>query len=338
MSFRHYVKEKLVYLMINALLWAFIFLTMHVVKAPIELIIMLLGLMIIACFAMLLEGFYKHKKYYDEVFKVMEQLEEIHYLSEIISLPEFEEGRVFYEILKRVSEDCVNQIIESRQAVTDYQEYIETWIHEIKRPIAGIDLICQNNQSDLTREIASELSKVDNHVEKALYYARSTQLKDDYYIQEHVLDTLIKNAVKKRSKALISAKTTLSIESLDYQVFCDKKWVDFMLGQIIDNSIKYAKGPLQLTFSGVEKKGKVILEIKDNGIGIPKQDLNRVFNKGFTGINGRLYTKSTGIGLYLCQKLCQKMYMGIRIDSKEGEYTIVQLIFPVNQEVIMKQM
>jgi signal transduction histidine kinase len=152
-----------------------------------------------------------------------------------------------------------------------------------------------------------------------------------------VLEALVKTAVKKHSKQLIACKTNLQISDLNYIVYTDPKWLDFILGQIISNSVKYKKENLTLTFEAKEENANILLRISDNGIGIPEQDLSRVFEKGFTGSNGRKYAKSTGMGLYLCKQLTQKMGLGISLEAAEHYGTTVVITFPKDKLTILSE-
>jgi signal transduction histidine kinase len=184
-----------------------------------------------------------------------------------------------------------------------------------------------NNESEheALRPLTHELDRIEAHVEQALYYARSMAVEKDYSIKLVNLDQLVKSAVKKHSRALIENGIMPRFEGLEGSVYTDPKWLDFIIGQIISNSIKYRR-PASEDFTPEiafvsERRGagfeadKVLLHISDNGIGIPATDVRRVFDKGFTGENGRRFAKSTGIGLYLCKTLCEKMKLKLSIIS-----------------------
>ena len=169
-------------------------------------------------------------------------------------------------------------------------------------------MIIENNKTKATESIDEELDKIENYVEQALYYARSNTVDKDYYIKKNSLEEMVNECIN-----------------------TDSKWIIFILNQVIQNSIKYRKMDKQSEIEFFAKQGKenVVLYIKDNGMGIEKGEISRVFDKGFTGTNGRnLNKKSTGIGLYLCKKLCDKLGIGIEVESVQNEGTEVRLIFP----------
>ena len=192
-------------------------------------------------------------------------------------------------------------------------------------------MLIENNKTEVTKSIDEELDKVENYVEQALFYARSNTVQKDYYIKSTKLKDMVNDAIKKNKNILIGEKISINLHDLDLTVNTDNKWVIFILNQIIQNSSKYMKKEENSQIEIYSKQGKenIILYIKDNGIGIKEEEVPKVFEKGFTGTNGRLQgKKSTGIGLYLCKKLCDKLGISIELNSKENKGTEVKLIFP----------
>ena len=172
--------------------------------------------------------------------------------------------------------------------------------------------------------------KIENYIEQALFYARSNTVEKDYYVKKVDLKEIVNNAILKNKRNLIQNKINVKTYHLDEEVFTDSKWCIFIINQIIQNSIKYSKKEnKEIEIYSVDKNEKVVLYIKDNGIGIKKGEITKVFEKGFTGENGRqIGKKSTGIGLYLCKKLCDKLGLGIEFNSNKDEGSIVNLVFP----------
>ncbi len=192
-------------------------------------------------------------------------------------------------------------------------------------------MIIENNKNEATKSIDEELDKLENYIEQALFYARSNTVEKDYYIKANKLKDIVNESVKKNKNILIQNKMAINIHDLDITVYTDSKWTQFILNQIIQNSVKYKKQDNNSEIEIYSKQGKekVILYIKDNGIGIKKGEITRVFEKGFTGTNGRLQNKkSTGIGLYLCKKLCDKLGISIELNSIQNEGTEIRLVFP----------
>lgn len=192
-------------------------------------------------------------------------------------------------------------------------------------------MIIENNKNEVTKSIDEELNKIENYIEQALFYARSTNVEKDYFIKKNNLREIVNECIKKNKNILIQEKTIIDLHNLDFYIETDSKWIIFILNQVVQNSIKYKKQDKQLKLEIYAQKGKenISLYINDNGIGIKSGELEKVFEKGFTGTNGRYSNKkSTGIGLYLCKKLCDKLGIAININSVENEGTEINLVFP----------
>ena len=212
----------------------------------------------------------------------------------------------------------------------DYREYIESWVHEIKAPITSVALMCENHRSEVTRNIGTENGKIENYVDMALYYARSDEVYRDYLIQETDLGAVAAEVVGRGKYYFIQNAVQVAIDCGD-PVYTDQKWIAFILNQILQNSLKYRRetGARIRIYTQKEKRG-VRLIVEDNGIGIKAEELPRIFEKNFTGTNGRNHERSTGMGLYLCGKLCAKLGIGIRAESEEHVGTKVVLEFPIS--------
>lgn len=194
-------------------------------------------------------------------------------------------------------------------------------------------MIVENNKNEVTKSIDEELDKVENYIEQALYYARSNTVEKDYYIKKVHLIDIVNESIKKNKNILIQERISINLHDLDLSVNTDNKWIIFIMNQIIQNSVKYKEKNtnLEIEIFATQRKENVILYIKDNGIGIKNEEIAKVFEKGFTGTNGRLLNKkSTGIGLFLCRKLCNKLGIAIELDSTPNEGTEVRLLFPQN--------
>ena len=270
----------------------------------------------------------RKKKYYCGFMALFDGLDDKTLLAELVEKPGFLDGKLLYQILRLSNKYMNDKLAEAGATNQEYREYIEMWVHEIKTPITSAHLIIENDKNISTIRIDDELNKIDHFVEQALFYARSTTLEKDFKIEKTTLKTLVQEALKSYSKQIIEAHGRPVFENLDIPVFADRKWCVFIIGQIIANSVKYAKENLILTFKGSSFDNGCSLSISDNGIGITEADIPRIFDKGFTGENGRKFGKSTGIGLYLCRKLCHKMNMEISAASSFENGTTVKITFP----------
>ena len=338
MKLGEFIKERLLYLVLLIIIMGtiLIFLMPYNVEPLIIAYIVLLPtiIYIICC----ISEYIKKKSYYDYLENNMNKLEEKYLISEILPEANFVEGRLLKETLKQTGKSMIENVNKYKFAVEDYKDYIEMWIHEIKIPIATSKLIIENNKSDITKSIDEEINKMENYIEQVLFYARSNTVEKDYIINKSSLKEIVNSAVIRNKEWIVNNNIKLNLHDLEKKVYTDSKWCIFIINQIIQNSIKYSKKDnKEIEIYAEENKNNVSLIIKDNGIGINEKDISRVFEKGFTGENGRLIgKKSTGIGLYLCKKLCDKLDLGIQIASNLQEGTTVTLTFPVNSLVEMK--
>ena len=331
MKFLHFIKEKIptILLLVFSLITIEIFFMAYPLSNFIKIytpIIILVSYLI----GLLYEYFIK-KKYYNHIQNILDELEEKYLITEIITNPSFQEGVILKDILEQIDKAMYENVRKYKYLQEDYKEYIELWIHEIKTPIATSKMIIENNKNSVTKSIEEELDKVENYIEQALFYARSNTVEKDYYIKKCNLKEIVNESIKKNKTILIQEKAEIDTHNLENIVSTDSKWIIFILNQIIQNSMKYRNKEVipSIEIYSKNKKDSVTLHIKDNGIGIKERDISRVFEKGFTGINGRLRgKKSTGIGLYLCKRLCDKLGMNLEINSELGNGTEVILIFP----------
>ena len=280
--------------------------------------------------------FFRKQSYYNRLLSILKELDKRYLISELAEEPGFAEGQILYDVLKITNKSMNDEIAVYQRASKEYRDYIETWIHEIKTPIAAAKLMIENNRTDVLTSIENEIDNIEYYVEQTLYYAKSSNTEKDYIIKKVNLKDIVYSAVKKNSKLIIENRIELKIEEIEKIVYTDSKWTDFIINQILFNAVKYKAEAPKIIFHTEETENKVSLMISDNGIGICENDLGRVFDKGFTGENGRRYGKSTGIGLYLCKKLCDTLGMNISIRSETGKGTTVILIFPKNNMITME--
>ena len=272
----------------------------------------------------------KKSNFYNELKNNLEKLDTKYLISEIINTPDFIEGKILKNTIQETGKSMLENVNTYKRLQEDYKEYIELWIHEIKIPIATSKLIIENNKNEITKSIDEELDEIENYTEQALFYARSNTVNKDYVVTKSNLQEIVNGAILKNKSALLSSKTSIELHDLEREVYTDSKWAVFIINQIIQNAIKYSKiKDRKIEIYAISKRENVVLYIKDNGIGIKKGEITRVFEKGFTGENGRtINKKSTGIGLYLCKKLCDKLGLGIELNSEKGIGTEVRIIFP----------
>lgn len=311
--------------------------------------VLVTGLFICASLGGIFIQYQRKRSFYATLESCVEEVEHPLWVSEMIDEPTFAEGRLAYEALCAVSKVANDDVAAYRRQSQDYREYIETWVHEAKSPLAAAHLMLENIMeaapADETGEkllvkteaMGEELERVENFIEQALFFARSESLDRDYLIRAYDLQKLVGDAVRANARVLIGAHVAPYRRGLEHTVFTDEKWMTFILGQLIQNSVKYAQGDgAEIVFSstlcdeGLARE-RIELEVRDNGCGVPEADLPRVFDRGFTGDNGRAGKRATGIGLYLVKRLCDKMGLTVRASSQPGEYFAVTIGFPTNK-------
>ncbi len=328
MRVKDYLTDHVFSLLCLAVSGLLVFSLLWLIETPMVFIFFVEGILLVAFLCSFLYDYWRRRSYYNQLWKNLEQLDEKTLIGEILNQPHFLDGQVLNEILRRCNKYQNDRLADAEQKNQEYREYLDSWVHEIKTPITSAHLIVENHKDPTTLRIDDELRRIDSFVEQVLYYARSTAVEKYFKVEKTTLQALVNSALKTYSKTLIQAGGRPVFNGLDVPICADAKSCVFIIGQIISNSIKYRTENLQISFLARTEQNVVRLIISDNGIGISPADLSRVFDKGFTGENGRRYSKSTGIGLYLCKKLCSKMNMDITIQSFLGEGTTVILSFP----------
>lgn len=235
---------------------------------------------------------------------------------------------VYQELLYQSQEECREQTAALLRDKTDITDYFTLWAHQIKTPIAAMRLLLRQNVQtpeeiyEQHRESESELFKIEQYVEMVLQYLRLNSSINDFVLKEYSLDDMIRQAVRKYAPMFIRKKLALQYEPIDVKVVTDEKWLVFVIEQILSNAIKYTK---EGSISIYMKDSALVVE--DTGIGILSEDLPRIFEKGYTGYNGRNDKKASGIGLYLCRQILKKLGHKVYVESEPGKGTRVKLMF-----------
>ncbi|MFQ4898818.1 sensor histidine kinase [Clostridioides difficile] len=216
-----------------------------------------------------------------------------------------------------------------KQSLKELDEYIAKWVHEIKIPISSLSIITDRLSSiEDSLDIKNQVAKINFLVNSILYSSRSNTMFEDVFINKFNLEKLVKMSIKNNSFLLIKNNVEVSLNELENDVYTDSKCMSYILDQIINNAIKYSKEVGKIEFNSKKLENGVVLSIKDFGIGIDEEDISRVFDKEFTGKNGRnqLY-KSTGMGMYFVKKMIDSLGHEIEVCSENGSYTIFNIYF-----------
>ncbi len=259
--------------------------------------------------------------YYKKHIKLYNLQNEISVSLNNLPIPENLIENDYTNLILNIEKEYKNYISKSDIYKTDMLDYYTMWVHQIKTPISAIKLLIQTSESEISNDLSLELFKIEQYVEMVLSYIRLDNSENDFVIKEYDLDDIIRQAIRKYAPLFIRKKIALDFKATNYKVITDEKWLVFVIEQLLSNAIKYTnKGKISI-YSLEDKK----LIIEDTGIGISKEDIPRIFEKGFTGYNGRTDKKATGLGLYLCKKIMTKLSHRISIESEIGVKTKVIL-------------
>lgn len=322
MKLSTYLKDKLYAFLIFIIYIIILILFLIALKLSSSIIIFIIVFTVVIFFVILFFDYFRKRKFYSELLDKLNTLDKKYLLIEMLLEPNFLEGKILYDVLDEVNKNEHDLISNLKNKQEDFKEYIELWIHEVKLPLASLTLINRKDKNTLR-----ELKRIEDDVEQILYYVRCENANNDYLIKEWNLDTIIKNVALRNKDDLLALGIDFKVDNCNLKVLTDSKWLEFIINQIVSNSIKYKKDKDSvIEITGEDSDDYVTITIYDNGKGISKSDLPRVFSKTFTGNNGRVNSsKSTGMGLYLCKELCNKLGHKIEIDSKVDEYTKVTI-------------
>lgn len=371
MTMSEYLSDRLGTIMLQAVFAVAAAGFLHVTgtESGIILLLAICWLLVFLCACM--TDFIKCRARLRELENIMNGLDEKYLFVECIPGGGSIYERKLLELSRRAGRAMIGAVSDARAAQREYREYVESWVHEIKTPITAAGLICRNVDSVTRRKLSPELAQIEAHVERALFYARAESPEKDFIIRRFRLSEIVEEAVERHRALLIQSEVVLDIcaaadgmtgiknehtdkaegdsdsgmeVGLQHIVYTDDKWAVFILGQLLQNAARYRRvgsgdheiaedgesAPM-ITLSAKRLGRQVQLAVSDNGIGIPAHELSRVFDRGFTGSNGRSRGGSTGMGLYLCRRLADCLEMGLQISSKEGEGTTVTLTFPAKE-------
>ena len=332
MSKKEYLKDKRLYLIIGMTIYLVILLVLLAFKVNIEATLAITFTYFIGLITIFMVDYIRKKTFYNNFKCKLDSLDQKYLIVEMLQDAYFLEGRILTDALYEIDKSMIEKINEYKMQVKDFKEYVELWIHEVKLPVASLTLMVHNQKGEQSKKLLSQLTRLDNYLEQILYYVRSENAEKDYLITKVNLSKVISNVALKNKDILLAKGIDFVVSDVDIEVLTDSKWLEFIINQIVDNSIKYSKEKNAYIKIVAKEESKVIgLIIYDNGKGISKSDLPRVFDKTFTGTNGRSESaKSTGMGLYLCRELCNKLGHKIQIISEEGKYTKVTILFDKN--------
>ncbi len=261
------------------------------------------------------------KGYREKRLTLRRLLDEIAVTTDNLPQPQTAEEADYQSLIKTLFDFKQSLANEMNEKYADMADYYTLWAHQIKTPIAAMRLSLQGAETPQSRELSEDLQRIEQYVEMVLCYLRLDSESSDFLIKKYDLDGIIRQAVRKFSSQFIRRKIKLVYEPVGVTVLTDEKWLLFVLEQVLSNALKYTKsGEIEITL----EEPKTVC-IRDTGIGIAPEDINRIFEKGYTGYNGRTDKKASGIGLYLCRQICGKLGHKITAQSRVGEGTEIRI-------------
>ncbi|MCS6130486.1 sensor histidine kinase [Clostridium botulinum] len=318
-----YTKEKIkiiILFFIFELIFFIVYLLYHVSLEPV------LYASLLTCILGFLFSIYDFHKFYNKHIYLKDILngvgEKLDNLPKNKSLIE----KDYHNIINALHKNTLELDHKVNSNYSEMMDYYTMWAHQIKTPISALHMILQSIDCNEYKKIMNqELFKIEEYVEMVLNYLRLESMSADLRLEEYYLNDIVHDVLKKYAVIFINKKILLDLEKLDCKIITDEKWITFVLEQILSNALKYTNNGKIYIY--MDKKREDTLIIKDTGIGIKKEDVFRVFERGFTGYNGRMNKKSTGIGLYLCKEILNNLSNKIFITSEVGKGTEVAIDF-----------
>jgi len=254
-----------------------------------------------------------------EALRQLAELEEL--TPDRLPEPENQQARDYTRLLKEQMDRLFRLRTEDARRMTTQTDYFSAWAHQIKTPIASMGLKLQKEDSAFSRRLRGDLNRIEQYVDMAMTYLRLDAETGDYVFRQQPLEPIVRGAVRKFAGEFIDRKLRLRLEPMENAVLTDEKWLSFVIGQLLSNALKYTP----VGEVSIYTREPDTLVIRDTGIGIAPEDLPRIFEKGFTGYNGRSDKKASGIGLYLCKRVCDRLGHELSIESEPGKGTAVYL-------------
>ncbi len=319
-----YIKDKLTVIITFALFAAVLVVTFALYQLPIQAVLYPTILNFFIGFVIIAFDFNRTVKNFRELDRIKSLTADM-----ITSLPQISNvyDSEYNDIIHNLKAEVINIEKGTSEKYSDMMDYYSVWVHQIKTPIASMRLTLQNDDSALSRTILSDLSRIEQYVEMVLAYLRLDSESSDYVFKEYSVDEIIKKSVKKFSSEFIRRKLSLQFEPCDLTIVSEEKWFSFVIEQVLSNALKYTrKGSVKISMPQPS-----LLCFEDTGIGIAEEDLPRVFEKGYTGGNGRIDAHASGLGLYLCKRICDNLSIGITAESKLNQGTRMYLDLSQNK-------
>ena len=314
-----YLKDEIITVTVMISVTCLVMLILAVFNCPTFLVVYIPLLLISSFVVVLMYDFFRRRNFYNNLIGILDHLDEKYLITELIGNPHFLDGKIMVNCIYEIDKSMKEHLNDAIYRQSELKEYIEMWCHEVKTPVATSQMIIENNLNPVNESIKEELIKIDNYVEQVLFYARSENVEKDYLIKDVKLSELVNSVIKRNKKDLINKHVKIELENLEIDVASDKKWLEFILNQIINNAIKYVDETPIIKLFAKQYKDRVELMIKDNGIGISKENMDRIF-KIYERVNDdrSIIKEGTGIGLSLVRDFAKLHHGSISVKSEVG--------------------
>ncbi|QBD84133.1 HAMP domain-containing histidine kinase [Clostridium tetani] len=340
MNFIDFLKDRIAYIIVYLISISFVILTMHltlfikVIDFPITNILYAYFVSIVILIIFLVYEYSKVRAFYKQLYEILNSeniIENIINIGEVRTI----EQKLFTQILKKLYKSYEDKVYKYKDIQKHYLDFINQWVHQMKTPVSVIDLILQEEDisefNEILDSIGEENEKISQGLNIMLYNARINEFNHDFNVEDIDILLILRKVINDNKKLLIRHKIFPKISGETAIVQTDKKWIYFVINQIVINAIKYTaateKDKKTINFNIKEDTTKIVVSIEDNGIGIPKEDLGRVFNAFFTGKNGRKTSESTGMGMYLSKRICEELGNEVYVESEEGKGASFYIVF-----------
>ncbi len=314
-SYLNYRKKVILVFLIFAVIFSVSFVLYHL---PLGAVLYPLALCLLVALIFVIRDFNNIRKTHKDLEKIKKLTV---YGMEFLPEAKNEIEKDYGDVANILFEENKQIRLKMEERYNEMIDYYTMWAHQIKTPIAAMRLNLQNEDSDFSRRLTEDLQRIEQYVEMVLCYLRLDSNSSDYVIREYDIDGIVRQGIKKFASQFIRKKIKLDYRPSDLKVVTDEKWLLFVIEQVLSNSLKYTKQGSISVFVNDNQE----LCIKDTGIGIAPEDLPRIFENGYTGYNGRNDKKASGIGLYLCKRICKNLRHEITASSVLGEGTTIKI-------------
>ena len=333
MTLREFLSDRLKRIALQVICAGLATLFLFATGTQAGVLVILLIVLLLVFLTVNMFDFFQQRARLLELKSILDGLDRKYLFTECAPQPTGLFERRLFDLTRLAGRDMTGAVSDAQASQKEYREYVERWVHEIKTPLTAARLICRELDGGTRRKLIAELSQIEAHVGRALFYARAENPEQDCLFRQIELEKIAAQAIENHRSLLIQNGIRVEMENMNCAVYTDEKWAVFILGQLLQNAARYRGPEPVITLSAKPLGRQTQLIVHDNGIGIPAHELPRVFERGFTGSNGRIRGGSTGIGLYLCRKLAVFLELELRMDSQEGAGTTVTLTFPAKENL-----